>query len=142
MTAAPVRPWLLALLAWAAIIFFLSSFPNPPGPRATDLRSTLAHIVEYAVFGFLALNLLVRWSRQLTGRLIAAAWLLSVAYGISDELHQAFVPRRDASLIDVLADAAGAALGVAAAALQHRIRTARFSRTADRPGPAPRRSAR
>ena len=141
MTAAPARPWLLALLAWAALIFVLSSFPNPPGPRATDLRSTLAHVAEYAVFGFLALNLLVRWRGQLTARIVAAAWLLSVAYGISDELHQAFVPRRDASLLDVLADAAGAALGVATAVLLLRAR-GHLSRTADRPGPAPRRSAR
>ncbi len=28
-----MRPWLFALLAWAALIFLLSSFPNPPGPR-------------------------------------------------------------------------------------------------------------
>jgi VanZ family protein len=141
MTDARTRPWLLALLAWAGIMFLLSSIPNPPGPRATDLRSTLAHIAEYAVFGFLALNLLARWRGQLTARLVAAAWLLSVAWGISDELHQALVPRRDASVLDVLADAAGAALGVAAAAFSLRARRDRLSRTADLPGPAPRRSA-
>jgi VanZ family protein len=50
------------------------------------------------------------------GRAVAAgAWLAVVAFGISDEWHQSFVPGRSADVLDVLADAAGGALGVAAA---------------------------
>ena len=37
---------------------------------------------------------------------------LTVLYGVSDELHQAFVPARVASELDVGIDAAGALLGI------------------------------
>jgi VanZ family protein len=39
--------------------------------------------------------------------------LLSVAYGIVDEVHQSFVPGRVCSVVDVLSDAFGAALAIA-----------------------------
>lgn len=38
--------------------------------------------------------------------------LLSSLYGISDEIHQYFVPYRDADLMDILADTLGVVMGV------------------------------
>jgi VanZ family protein len=137
VTSGNARPWLIALVLWAAVIFFLSSLPNPPGPPATELRSILAHLAIYAIFGFLAANALVRWRAQLSWRVLLAAWLLSVAYGISDEFHQAFVPNRDSSALDVLANAVGAAGGVAAAVALLRRLPFPVSRTTGRPRPEP-----
>ena len=42
----------------------------------------------------------------------AAHIAATVLYGVVDELHQATVPGRDASSLDLLADALGAVLGV------------------------------
>ena len=47
-------------------------------------------------------------------------WVMALAYGLSDELHQAYVPGRQSSFYDVLADGAGALLG---AALRARLDT-------------------
>ena len=44
--------------------------------------------------------------------LIIAAITSSTLYGISDEIHQAFVPSRYAGAADALADAVGSVLGV------------------------------
>jgi VanZ family protein len=41
--------------------------------------------------------------------------MASAVYGVSDEFHQRFVPGRNASIEDWVADVAGAAVGVAAA---------------------------
>ena len=41
-----------------------------------------------------------------------AAFFLSAAYGASDEFHQYFVPGRDCSGFDLLADIAGSAAGI------------------------------
>ena len=41
------------------------------------------------------------------------AWAAAVAYAISDEVHQWFVPGRQSDPIDVLLDATGAAVGLA-----------------------------
>lgn len=45
----------------------------------------------------------------------AFAWTLATLYAVSDELHQSFVPSRQAQWTDVLIDATGAALGLALA---------------------------
>jgi VanZ family protein len=109
-----MRTWLTALIAWAGIIFLLSSLPNPSGPRGPEWQSYLAHTIEYAVFGFLAVRLFadVRPGAHLA-LLAVAAWSLAVLYGISDEFHQSFVANRHASLVDVVFDGFGAAIGVA-----------------------------
>jgi VanZ family protein len=43
--------------------------------------------------------------------------VLSFLYGLSDEVHQMFTPGRSPDILDVVADTAGASLGVAAVAL-------------------------
>lgn len=108
-----MRPWLTALIAWAGIIFLLSSLPNPPGPRGPEWQSYLAHTIEYAVFGYLAARLFaaLRPGAPVWG-VALAAWTLAVLYGLSDEFHQSFVANRHASALDVAFDAFGAAIGV------------------------------
>lgn len=45
-------------------------------------------------------------------KVLIFSFIFSVLYGVSDELHQYFVPNRLCDLYDVLADAAGAAAGL------------------------------
>ena len=103
--------WLPVVL-WAAVIFALSSIPSLStglGLWDTILRK-LAHSAEYAVLGLLLVRAL---AREVT------AFAAGVAYAISDEIHQHFVPGRHASPLDVAIDAAGVLLGVLAL---HRLR--------------------
>jgi VanZ family protein len=109
---AVLRAWWPTLLT-AAVIFALSSLPAsrvPSGwPPGTD---KLAHGLVYAVLGAL-----VARSRGLRSpgwsslRLIVWATLFTTAYGLSDELHQRFVPGRRFELLDLLADGVGGLLG-------------------------------
>jgi len=46
------------------------------------------------------------------GRTVGEAFLVAVAYAVSDEFHQAFVPGRGSAVSDVVIDSAGAALGL------------------------------
>lgn len=111
----PVRHLpLVALLAWAAVIFTLSSFPNPPGATGGEWRYDAAHVAEYLVFGGLAFRVVRTYLAGGAVPVLAAlALALSVLYGMSDEFHQSFVPNRDANWLDVGFDAVGAAIGVA-----------------------------
>ena len=98
--------WLPVLL-WAGLIFGLSSIPSLNsglGTWDTVLRK-LAHTMEYAILGFLLLRAL---GRELP------AFLAAVAYAVTDELHQHFVPGRHASPYDVMIDAFGALVGILA----------------------------
>ena len=101
----PIRPFLPALL-WMALIFFLSAqpkLPGPPDPLLDLLLKKTAHLLAYAVLALL-------WRRA--GMRPTVAWLLAALYGVSDELHQAFVPGRHARVLDVGIDALGAGLAV------------------------------
>jgi len=99
-----VRLW-LPVVAWAALIFALSSVPDlGTGLGGWDLvLRKLAHTAEYAVLG----ALLVR----ATGR-VGLAFAVGTLYAASDELHQSFVPGRLGSPLDVAIDAAGVAVGI------------------------------
>jgi len=49
------------------------------------------------------------WSRL---RVVCASIAMATLYGLSDEIHQSFVPGREASGMDLLADFTGASLSV------------------------------
>lgn len=102
----------LPLLGYMAVIFCLSHSSSPPLPTILlEFSDKLLHGAEYAVLGAL-------WAIAFHGsrrHRFLLAWLAAVLFGLTDELHQAFVPSREASAMDLLADALGAALGAAAA---------------------------
>jgi VanZ family protein len=107
--------------AYAALIFALSSLSRPPPfvPRALLSLDALAHLAEYAVLGALVARALRAGGRR-PARAFAGALLLGSLYGAGDELHQAFVPLRNADVRDWVADTAGAALGAALVAFLRR----------------------
>jgi VanZ family protein len=75
-----------------------------------------AHLAEYAVLALLLWHALRRksapgnapWRWSKAGLVLA----LVALYAASDEIHQAFVPSREASAWDVLLDTTGAAFGL------------------------------
>lgn len=99
------------MILYGALIFSLSSASDLPD-LPSGLSDKAAHLLLYGGLGFLL-------ARAMAGGLGRAVplWvpplvvLLSVAYGVSDEIHQLFVPSRQFDLLDLAADAIGAALG-------------------------------
>lgn len=98
------RLW-LPVLAWAALIFVLSSVPSlSTGLGTWDLLlRKAAHLTEFAVLGALIVRAVGT---------PALAVVVSVAYAATDELHQHFVPGRHGDPLDVTIDAIGVILGV------------------------------
>lgn len=98
------------LLVWMGLIFFLSH-----QPRLVDFEQPLfgtvffksAHVTVYAILAWL-------WWRALTPHravawpILGLAFSLTVLYGISDEVHQLYIPGRNGRLYDILFDASGA----------------------------------
>lgn len=100
------------VIVYCAIIFTLSSFSRPLPEDLTILRlDKLLHAVEYGILCALLLRALRNYELGLSGRnVIILAVVLSVLYGVSDEIHQFFVPGRSCSVFDLLADFVGAAI--------------------------------
>jgi VanZ family protein len=101
-------------IAAMAGIFVVSGMPEPP-PLPGGLPFSVGHFVAYAGLAMLLLRALA--GGRLGGLSPARyrrAWLLSTAYGLTDEWHQRFVPGRTASVEDCVVDALGAAAGLLA----------------------------
>lgn len=105
----------LSLFSWMGVIFFFSSLYGSEYPYEPTLLYYMerkgAHVIEYAVLMLLSVRFafaLFPWGA--VSRIVLLAAVFSVAYGVSDELHQFFVPYRGAKLSDVLIDASGVLL--------------------------------
>ena len=104
--------WAPALLYMAGI-FLASSIPDIgalPGGVSDKSWHGLAYAGLAAVVGY---ALAGGRPPRLTARRAILAALIATLYGISDEIHQGFVPGRSADAADVLADALGALAGSA-----------------------------
>jgi len=96
--------WIITIII-ASIIFYLSSKTFPPGTSTTSNLSILYH---FFAFFFLAAFLLISLIKGKTNpSLFTIGIILAILYGISDEIHQYFVPGRHFSLFDILTNSTG-----------------------------------
>ncbi len=97
------------------IIFGLSLTAALPDLPA-GLSDKSAHTFVYSGLGALLVRALARGSWPgVTPLVLIGAVAGAVLYGVTDELHQRFVPGRQSDLLDLVADGIGA--GAAAAAI-------------------------
>lgn len=71
-----------------------------------------AHAVEYLILGVLCSLTLYFCFLECPYLVFFLAWLISVLYAESDEIHQSYVPGRACMIKDVLIDSSGALIGV------------------------------
>ncbi len=104
--------YFLPAAGYAALIFTLSSFAlDIEELRPIFTHDKLLHLVEYYILGYLLMRIFTTSDvPPLAASPVAAAILVGSAYGLSDEIHQYFVPGRDCNVLDFLFDAAGASL--------------------------------
>ncbi|MGB5717851.1 MAG: VanZ family protein [Gammaproteobacteria bacterium] len=102
---------LLLAIAWAGLIFYLSSQPGIHTPLLFPGQDKLFHLIAFGMLGFLLMGTLKATN---SGYRTGQVWfvvLLVASYGVLDEFHQYFVPGRSVEFYDALADAAGGLLG-------------------------------
>lgn len=127
-----VSHW-LPLLLYAAGIFLVSSLPKPPPLPSVAGADKGLHFVAYAGLAVLCARAFRRRWPGLSPWGVGNLSLLAAAfYGLTDELHQAFVPGRTADPADWLADSLGAAAGTLAYLLAVRRRSRPASPRLDR----------
>jgi VanZ family protein len=97
-----------------ALIYYTSSLSDlgaPPG----GLSDKAAHFIAYAALGASLIRALAGGhSSAMTARRVLLATAIATLYGLSDELHQSFVPHRTPEALDLVADAAGGLTGAVA----------------------------
>ncbi len=100
-------------LLWAAVLFIQSSIPDLNSPvRLTKWDDKWAHVLIYLPLGFLLLGALARArAGRRAGTLLLLTFALGSLYGITDEIHQHFVPGRHMDWRDAVADSLGVMVG-------------------------------
>ncbi|MBN1460713.1 MAG: VanZ family protein [Armatimonadetes bacterium] len=81
------------------------------------LRKSL-HMIEYGVLALLATRWFVSLDKMTFDGAVGGSLVLSTAYAAGDEFHQVFVPGRTGASGDIVIDALGASLVLAALCLQ------------------------
>jgi VanZ family protein len=107
------RPFLwlwLPVVLHVALIFGLSSLSTVPEP-GLPYSDKHAHFFMFGGLCALLVRAMAagRWA-GVTRATALSAFALTTIYGMSDEIHQRFVPGRTSSVDDLVADACGAAV--------------------------------
>jgi VanZ family protein len=111
-TVSAITAWWVAVTVYAGAIFLASSTPHPLGIER--LPPFVDKVVHALVFGGLSFTvwMALRGSapEASTTRLSLLAIVMTTLYGVTDELHQSFVPGRSMEMLDLAADVGGACL--------------------------------
>jgi len=97
---------LVIVVGILVIIFTLSSFGelSPPHKKGLGIYSIIYH---FSAFFFLNLFLLFTLVRGNKHDFIVVAIIISMTYGVFDEIYQLFVPERVCDIFDFMVDNAG-----------------------------------
>ncbi len=103
-------PYWVPTVLWMGVIYFLSTLPESATPGRGIISDKVCHAGEYFILAFLILFALQRTTqfRFSTSFWIIFAWV--AVYGLSDEIHQLYVPTRHFDVLDLLADVGGMAV--------------------------------
>lgn len=103
------------VLAFCAALFVQSSYPSIKTGLSFVHQDKLLHVIAYGVLAVLFYRAgWVTWAARLSPRqLFWISACFAGLYGVSDEIHQAFVPSRQFDIYDLLADIAGGVVGAA-----------------------------
>ena len=103
----------LPLIIYCLLIYIQSDHPTPGVIPSFKFSDKLLHFAAYAVMGILFYRAYQTLPLKNNSQLLILLSMISASlYGISDEIHQSFVPYRGAQLSDAIADTLGAICGV------------------------------
>ena len=100
-----VLSWLITFLI-AGTIFYVSSltFESAGTGSSSNIKTIIYHILIFFIFSFFLMIASVKGKNK---ELIFLAVPIAVLYGISDEIHQYFVPGRYSTIFDIFLNSVG-----------------------------------
>ena len=101
------------VFSYMALIFFLSSRSSfPVSPPSIPYFDKICHVVEFAILGYLLMRAFVHSDNpNLSKYALLLTIIVAVLFGLSDEVHQFFVPLRHSDVFDLIFDSLGALIG-------------------------------
>jgi VanZ family protein len=103
----------LPLIVYCLAIYIQSDFPASEHLPSFEFSDKFLHFFAYAVMGVLFYRAYQTLPVKDDSRMLILLSVVSASlYGISDEIHQYYVPFRDAEILDAIANFLGAICGV------------------------------
>ena len=101
------------LIFYWALIFILTTLPGNVIVNSIKLSDKVEHILAYFGLAFL-LMFFFRFlkSHYLILKRLFFTLLIAMFYAGFDEIHQMFIPKRQADFLDFIADTLGAIIGI------------------------------
>lgn len=139
--------WIM-LIIWASFIFFMSSMPGDVSSEQSDvvvkvihdlgidvnglfgatitfIVRKIAHFSEYFILYVLIYRVVCLYVKEKKARILTILFVF--IYASSDEIHQAFVPGREAAFRDVMIDTSGGVLGFIVLSIINKVKNIRKS---------------
>lgn len=126
--------WFTVAILYCVAIFFTTASPASTGGKTLTIITNLCHLSESQAS---LINVIFRKSVHLVAFGILAilfynsfehhrffiSWLSTTVYAVTDELHQAFLPERTGSIVDVGIDSLGAIISLIIVKIFSRTKT-------------------
>ncbi|RUA03313.1 MAG: hypothetical protein DSY89_01045 [Deltaproteobacteria bacterium] len=112
------------VIGFCVLIFIESSRPFPDLVPSFHFSDKLLHFTAWSLLGFLFFRA-YRFHSPISNFKTLLFWISFISaatYGMSDEIHQYFVPSRTADIYDFVADAFGSFCGVFIGSLRYAAR--------------------
>lgn len=98
--------WLIVIFI-AIFIFYMSSLESSNLPSNNPhINSFFYHFIIFFIFGFFLILSVVK-GKRINKNLIFIAITIAMIYGLTDEIHQFFVPGRCCAFEDILTNSIG-----------------------------------
>jgi VanZ family protein len=106
-----IKFWLPVLICMG-VIFYFSSFKGKDIPSIFYFQEIVYHFSIYLILCFLFARALKNsYSGMQLARIVLFSILFGIIYGLTDEFHQAFIPGRSVSGMDLFIDSLGSLTG-------------------------------
>ena len=101
------------LVLYCLFIYIQSDHPSPEQIPVFPYVDKVLHVTAYGIMGILFFRAYQTLRFKDNMKMLMFLSVVSASlYGISDEIHQSFVPFREAEVADAVADMIGAIIGV------------------------------
>ena len=101
-----VLPIIYMIAIWVMSGMSSDAIVELPNSKWDGYIKESLHLVEFGIL-YLLLTLALLTMRELNGTINVILILISCLYGLTDEIHQSFVPYRSATVIDLVKDCVG-----------------------------------
>ena len=101
-----VLPIIYMIAIWVMSSMSSDAIVELPDSKLDGFIKESLHLVEFGIL-YLLLALALLTMRELNGNINVILILISCLYGLTDEIHQSFVPYRSATVIDLVKDCVG-----------------------------------